>query len=334
MRKISLNGYIGWDITPQLVAEELAAANGDDIEITLYSGGGDVFDGFEIYNLLNAYEGKITIILGSLVASAATYAPLAADKVIAQDITNFMIHDVTAWTEGSSEELKKESERIERHQNLIASKYAEVMNKTVDEVLDLMHAETWFTGQEIVDAGFADELVKTGKANNNSLEFYKRQVKNCLNKKEKDVLTKSEILKELKNSKKEINFNDVVNIFEASNLVKTDDEVKKLNEYSNLENKLSELENALITKDATIAAKDKEITNLKMGQELDVIFGAKSDDNLPRIRAEELYLAGKDVENIKKDVIMINLMAQKAAGNQLIIDGKKTEDGEFPEGWL
>lgn len=330
MKKISLNGEIGWDLTPQLVADKLAEAGGQDVEISLYSGGGDVFDGFEIYNILNNYEGSITMILGSLVASAATYAPLAADKVIAQDITNFMIHDVSSMAYGSGEEIAKEADKINKLQNLIASKYAEVMNKSVEEVNELMHAETWFTGQEIVDAGFAHELLKTGKANN-SLDFYKRKVKNLYKnrKKEKDVLTKQEILDGLKNQKKEIKFSELVDIFEAKNLVKSDEDVRRINDYENLSNKVDEQEK-------TIAAKDKEIADLKMGAELDSIFGAKDEDkNLARNRAEELYLSNHSIEEIKKDAIMKNLMAQKAAGFNIVDnENNNKEEGLNPKEYV
>ena len=309
MKKLILNGIIGDEINSSIVADFLNSANGEDIEVTLNSGGGDVFEGFEVYNLFAAYAGKKTLNLGSLVASAATYIPLAFDNVIALDITNFMIHDVSTIVMGGSNEIKAEASRVEKLQNLIASKYSEVMKITPEEVNTLMHNETWYTGQEIVDAGFASELKKTGKANK-SINYYKNQVKTYFNKieeKKEIVMDKKELLNELVNQN--ISLTDVATKLNVIDSLKTKDDLTKLADYEN---------------------KCKEVEKLKMENTLNSIFGVNSEknDNLPRIQAETLYKSGLDIENIKKDPIMINLMAQKAAGEVIVgkvEDEKKNE---------
>ena len=309
MKKLILNGIIGDEISSSIVADFLNSANGEDIEVTLNSGGGDVFEGFEVYNLFAAYAGKKTLNLGSLVASAATYIPLAFDNVIALDITNFMIHDVSTIVMGGSNEIKAEASRVEKLQNLIASKYSEVMKITPKEVNTLMHNETWYTGQEIVDAGFASELKKTGKANK-SINYYKNQVKTYFNKieeKKEIVMDKKELLNELVNQN--ISLTDVATKLNVISNLKSADDITKLADYEN---------------------KCKEVEKLKMENTLNSIFGVNSEknDNLPRIQAETLYKAGLDMENIKKDPIMINLMAQKAAGEVIVgkeEDKKKNE---------
>ena len=292
MKKLKLNGYIGDEINSSIVADFLNDANGEDIEVSLYSGGGDVFEGFEIYNQFAAYEGSKTLNLGSLVASAATYMPMAFDNVVALDTTNFMIHSVTSWVMGgTANELKAEAERTEKLQNLIAAKYAEVMNKTPEEVNALMEAETWFTGQEIVDAGFATDLKKTGKANK-SINYYKNQVKTYFNKivhkeeEEEKVMDKKELLNAL--IKEGVKLDEVATALKAENRLKTDE-------------------------DSRIEKLEKENEMLKMSNELNKVFGL---DGLPRTLAENYAKAGMSIDDMKKDEVMINLMAKKAEGEK------------------
>jgi ATP-dependent protease ClpP protease subunit/predicted transcriptional regulator len=164
MAEIWLSGGVGWELTAQLVAEKLKELNGQDVIINLNTGGGSVYDGIEIYNVIKQYQGRKIIKLGSLVASAGTYIACAGDEVVAQDFTSFMIHEVNSWVEGTAEEIMAEAERVEKLNDLGAKRLSEKSGKTYKEIRSLMKEETWFYGQEIVDAGFADRLEDTGKA--------------------------------------------------------------------------------------------------------------------------------------------------------------------------
>lgn len=315
MMKLKLNGYIGPydDINANDVSKFLDEANGADIEVDLYSPGGDVFEGFQIYSLFNAYTGKKTLNCGALVASAGTYLLLAFDTVNVQDVTNVMIHNVSSYAGGSAEEIAKEAERVASLQNLIASKYAEQMGITTEQANELMKAETWYVGQEIVDAKLADNLIKTGKANANNINFYKNQIKNYFNvaRKEKQM-TRDEVFAEMR--KLNITFDEVVNQFQATNSIKSKEELDKLSKYDNLVKENTRLEN--------------ELKEIKANEELTNIFGAKDDKNLVRIYADNLFKQGKSVEDMKKDPVMINLVAQKAAGELLGKEEKKPVNKE------
>ena len=64
--------WFGMDATsPKSVNDAIIEANGDDLEVEINSGGGDVFAGSEIYTTLKAYSGNVTTKIVGLAASAA-----------------------------------------------------------------------------------------------------------------------------------------------------------------------------------------------------------------------------------------------------------------------
>jgi ATP-dependent protease ClpP protease subunit len=163
MNEIRLSGIVGKDFDADSVAEQLKNMSGD-IVIYLNSPGGSYFVGAQVFNELRRYSGKKTIKMGSLVASAAAYVACVGDEVIASDNTAFMIHEVSSAAEGTAAEIAAQARQVEKLNALIGKRLAERSKKTESEIRRLMQEETWYYGQEIVDAGFADRLEDTGAA--------------------------------------------------------------------------------------------------------------------------------------------------------------------------
>ena len=76
-RTLFLNGTIAedsWfddDVTPQLFKDELNSGTGD-ITVWINSPGGDCVAAAQIYNMLSAYNGKVTVKIDGIAASAAS----------------------------------------------------------------------------------------------------------------------------------------------------------------------------------------------------------------------------------------------------------------------
>jgi len=155
---ISIDGVIGWDVTADSVRDQLKEANGKPIEVQISSPGGSVFAGISIFNLIKNYKGeKSTKIIG-LAASMGSYIALATDKVSAEENAVYMIHNASTFSWGDHRELRKTANTIESLTNLLGRKYQAKTGKDKEEITALMDDETWLFGQEIVDAGFADEI--------------------------------------------------------------------------------------------------------------------------------------------------------------------------------
>lgn len=160
---ISISGVIGWEVIPKDIRDALDEAGDADIEVQISSPGGYVFDGLEIYNLLRNYKGYVTTRLMGLAASMASYIAMVGDFVIAEDNSVFMLHNVSGLALGDHKTMRKTANIIEGLRNMLAEKYAEKSGQSLTEVKELMDDTTFLFGDEILKAGFVDEVAKTKK---------------------------------------------------------------------------------------------------------------------------------------------------------------------------
>ena len=164
-RSLYLNGTIAedtWfddDVTPKVFRDELFAGTGN-VVIWINSPGGDCIAASQIYTMLMDYPGNITVKIDGIAASAASVIAMAGDEVIMAKGAMFMIHK--AWTGmwGNAEDLRKEAELLDKIDGTLADTYAEKTGKEVSAISEWMAAETWFTAQEALDAGFATSIAE------------------------------------------------------------------------------------------------------------------------------------------------------------------------------
>ena len=169
LKKINISGGIGYDYTVDSLKEDVLDNTGD-LEITISSAGGSVYEAFDIYNEINNYKkntgSKVTVILSGLVASAASYLSMAADERVAMDNSVFMLHNAMMVAMGDHRVMAFWSTDLEQTDKVISKAYAKASRNTIKEVAELMAAGvdnkgTWFYGEEIVENGFADRMIET-----------------------------------------------------------------------------------------------------------------------------------------------------------------------------
>lgn len=158
MKKIRLDGYVGFQINSKDFADELKSAAGDDVEITLNTEGGNVFQAFDIFQQMREYSGNVVVKMGGIVASAGTVIAAGADRIQNSMITAFMIHNATAFVDGDYKAHKEASDLLRRINQHLALNYSKMTGKTEKEIYALMDAETWLFGKEIKEAGFSHDL--------------------------------------------------------------------------------------------------------------------------------------------------------------------------------
>lgn len=172
---ILINNEIGTlGITADGLRSQLSKAkDGDDIKIIVNSPGGDCFEGIAVYNTIRDFarnfKGNITTYVQGMAASAASWIALAAssvsekNKVVIEDNSVFMIHDCWGLVVGNKNDMRDAADFAERVDNVMQKMLARKSGKTEAEIGALMDKETWYFGQEIIDAGFADEMAKDEK---------------------------------------------------------------------------------------------------------------------------------------------------------------------------
>ncbi|MDG3012154.1 peptidase S14 [Rhodococcus sp. D2-41] len=147
-----------WGVSADSFVRDLARIDAPAITVRINSPGGNVFDGIAIMNALRGHSATVTTVVDGLAASAASFIAMAGDQVVMSRNAEMMIHDASGALSGNAKAMQEMADNLERVSNNIASIYAERAGGTVEQWRAAMHAETWFSDQEAVDAGLADRV--------------------------------------------------------------------------------------------------------------------------------------------------------------------------------
>jgi ATP-dependent Clp endopeptidase proteolytic subunit ClpP len=150
-------GY--WGITAKDFARDLKEVkpNGT-IDLHINSPGGSVTDGIAIYNLLKNHSSTVNVVIDGLAASMASVIAMAGDTITMPENALMMIHNPWGGASGDAEELRKTADILDKMKSALISAYAIKTGKESDEIASLMDAETWMTGSEAVELGFATQV--------------------------------------------------------------------------------------------------------------------------------------------------------------------------------
>ena len=137
--------------------------NVSKINVHINSGGGSVFGGIAIYNMLKRFDAEITVYVEGLAASIA-------------------------W--GNADEMRKEADILDGCQKVILNTYMQHVKEgiTEDTINDLINAETWKNGvewQEYFDIEVSESSQAVAAASD-FYDAYKHTPKNLAAKQETD----------------------------------------------------------------------------------------------------------------------------------------------------
>ena len=129
----------------------------DELSIRINSIGGDVFAGMAIYHFLKGHKARKTVHVDGIAASIASVVAMAGDRIVCPSNATMMIHNPWGASIGDGDEMRRTAEVLDMLRGQIAEVYSSRTGLEAGEVLELMDAETWMTGTEAVERGFADE---------------------------------------------------------------------------------------------------------------------------------------------------------------------------------
>ena len=164
--RLRLTGYVGdyyYDdgFTSGDVILALAQIE-DTSDLTVYinSPGGIATEGAAIHALLSARSGSTNVVIEGIAASAASLIAMAGETVTMSTGSVLMIHDPSGYTVGTSSDHAKTIAGLEALATAYARAYALKSGKTDDACRDIMKEERWFTPEQAVAEGFADETTE------------------------------------------------------------------------------------------------------------------------------------------------------------------------------
>lgn len=77
-----------------------------------------------------------------------------------------MIHKVSSVAIGTTDDMRKAADDMEKLEENLINIYVEKTGRTVDEIKEKVNAETFFTAEEAVEFGLADEIDETTEVKN------------------------------------------------------------------------------------------------------------------------------------------------------------------------
>lgn len=160
-----LYGSIGeWDVNVMTVLGQLeaaVAAGAERVNVRIHSTGGDVYEGYAIFNTLLQSRVPVFTFVDGVAASMASVIALAGQRVHMGRASLMMIHNPWTIMSGDAEALRREAVNLEQVEAQLAGIYARRTGKSEAEIRDMMKVETWLTAEEAVAQGFADEIVNS-----------------------------------------------------------------------------------------------------------------------------------------------------------------------------
>ena len=166
--------YYPEDKAPQDVKEFLdQLENVSKINVHINSGGGSVFGGIAIYNMLKRFDAEITVYVEGLAASIASVIAMAGDKIIIPANAQMMIHKPSSCAWGNADKMRKEADILDGCQKVILTTYMEHAKEgvTEEQINDLINAETWKNGEEWQEY-FDIEVSESSQAAAAASDFY------------------------------------------------------------------------------------------------------------------------------------------------------------------
>lgn len=146
--------------SPSVVTQALEEAKGDDVEIYVNSGGGSVYDGYEIYNALREYKGNVTVKIIGLAASAASFIAMIPNaKCYMSPLSEMMIHNSSTYASGPHQAMDETSNMLQVTDSTIAQAYVLKSGMEEQEIRNLMEKETWFTASQAKEIGLIDGIL-------------------------------------------------------------------------------------------------------------------------------------------------------------------------------
>ena len=165
--QIFLYGQIGDQaagLDAKTVTDQVRAARGD-LTVFINSPGGFVFEGLPIYEALRGYAGgRVTVQIDGFALSMASLIAMAGSRIVMASTALIMIHRPWDSAYGNAGDMRAEADRLEKIEQQLVKVYADRSGMAEADVAELMAAETWFTAQEALAAGFITEISEPVRA--------------------------------------------------------------------------------------------------------------------------------------------------------------------------
>lgn len=151
----------GEGITSRRVSAALRRIGDQEVFVDINSPGGDFFEGVAIYNMLRQHSQKVNVRILGLAASAASVIAMAGDEIQIGRAGFMMVHNAWVIAMGNRHDMSEAAAILEPFDDAMASVYAAQAGVEKSQAAEWMDNETWFNGEQAVEAGLATSLLSS-----------------------------------------------------------------------------------------------------------------------------------------------------------------------------
>ena len=129
----------------------------DDLVARINSPGGFVMEGLAIFNAFARAKQagrKVDVHIDGIAASMGSVIAMVGDTISMAENALMMIHNPWDCACGDANELRRAADSLDRIRDRTAGIYAAQTGLSVEELVPMLDAETWFTAQEALDQKF------------------------------------------------------------------------------------------------------------------------------------------------------------------------------------
>lgn len=167
--EIHIYGYIGpWDEIDykrfQNTFRDLLN-NNSEITVRIHSGGGSVYEGLAIYDLMRASDATIKVVVEGMAASMGSILALGGDEIQMTENAFFMMHAPSGGAWGNKKKLSGVIDQLENCEQRLKSIYADRTQASDQDISDWMNTDkdTWLDADSCLNLGICDEVIKPTK---------------------------------------------------------------------------------------------------------------------------------------------------------------------------
>lgn len=165
--------YFGFQvIAPRDVSNAVDECPEDEeLVLEINSGGGSVYAGFEIYNILRSCSRKTKAEVFSIAASAASIIAVACDTVLMSPVSNMMIHrSALGRVSGNAGTMEQAAQMLNTIDETMLNAYEEKAGdkSSRTKLRHMIENETFLTAEQAVNCGLADGILERKGAEDDS----------------------------------------------------------------------------------------------------------------------------------------------------------------------
>lgn len=152
------------DVSAFRLARQLEQSeNLAEINIHVDSYGGEVSEGFAIYNAIRNKNAHVKTYADGFVASAAIYPFLAGDERVANNVSAFYFHPVIGGQYGYAEDLREAADELDKLTEIGLGAFTAAGMKE-QAARDLINSKTWYAPEAVLEMGLATSIQKQGNS--------------------------------------------------------------------------------------------------------------------------------------------------------------------------